>query len=97
MFVFPNDERGGKHREADRREDDRDRREARPARREPLEQRDGRTRPPSVEVVEELRVEQRAQFLGPFVDAPAPFFEFAETSKQAEQIETGYFEPSSPA
>jgi malonyl-CoA reductase/3-hydroxypropionate dehydrogenase (NADP+) len=26
---------------------------------------------------------------GTFVDAPAPFFEFAETSKQAEQIETG--------
>ena len=36
-----------------------------------------------------LSDEQREQFLGTFVDAPAPFFEFAETSKQAEQIETG--------
>jgi len=36
-----------------------------------------------------LSNEQREQFLGTFVDAPAPFFEFAETSKQAEQIETG--------
>ena len=36
-----------------------------------------------------LSDEQREQFLGSFVDAPAPFFDFAETSKQAEQIETG--------
>jgi malonyl-CoA reductase/3-hydroxypropionate dehydrogenase (NADP+) len=36
-----------------------------------------------------LSDEQREQFLGTFLDAPAPFFEFAETSKQAEQIETG--------
>jgi malonyl-CoA reductase/3-hydroxypropionate dehydrogenase (NADP+) len=36
-----------------------------------------------------LSDEQRDQFLDAFVDAPAPFFDFAETSKQAEQIETG--------
>ena len=36
-----------------------------------------------------LNDEQRDQFLGSFIDAPAPFFDFAETSKQAEQIETG--------
>ena len=36
-----------------------------------------------------LSDEQREQFLGTFIDAPAPFFDFSETSKQAEQIETG--------
>ena len=36
-----------------------------------------------------LNDEQREQFLSTFVDAPAPFFDFSETSKQAEQIETG--------
>ena len=36
-----------------------------------------------------LNDEQREQFLASFNDAPAPFFDFAETSKQAEQIETG--------